>query len=291
MAEGVAEIEQRALAVFALVGGDDRRLGGTAPAHRLLPHRRIAGDERGCLGLEPVEEAAVADKPVFHHLGIARKQLAPRQGRERVDIGNHQHRLVKGADQVLALRRVDRRLAADGAVDLGEQRRRHLHQIEAAQQGRRGEAGEIADDAAAQRHDRRRALDAQRQDVLAQPREMREVLGRLARRQDHRLMRNVRARKARGEAREMQLRHMFVGDDDRAPLTDHRRDQRARLVEEPTADDDVVAAPVERDGDTLRRHGTVSFPVARCAASAAMTRSTVASGGPSMLSTVRSASA
>ena len=52
-----------------------------------------------------------------------------------VDVGQHQARLVKGADQVLALGRVDPGLAADRTVDLRQQRRRDLH--EAARPRRR----------------------------------------------------------------------------------------------------------------------------------------------------------
>src|SRR5690606_39504704 len=39
----------------------------------------------------------------------------------------------------------------DRRIDLGEQRRRNLHEIDAALIARRGETGDIADDAAAER--------------------------------------------------------------------------------------------------------------------------------------------
>ena len=58
MAEGVAEIEQRPLALLALVDGDHRGLGGAALEHRLAAAGRIAGDQPGALRLEPIEEAA-----------------------------------------------------------------------------------------------------------------------------------------------------------------------------------------------------------------------------------------
>ena len=64
--------------------------------------------------------------------------------------------LVERADQVLAERMVDADLAADGAVDLREQRRRHVDERDAAQVGGRGESGHVADDAAADGDDRRR---------------------------------------------------------------------------------------------------------------------------------------
>ena len=62
-------------------------------------------------------------------------------------------RLVERADQVLAERMVDADLAADRAVDLRQQRRRHLDDRDAAQVGGRGEAGDVADHAAADRDD------------------------------------------------------------------------------------------------------------------------------------------
>src|SRR6185312_14465339 len=91
-------------------------------------------------------------------------------GGERIEqrgVGDHQNRLVKGADQVLAVARIDAGLAADRRVDLRQQRGRHLHEIDAAAYARRGEAGEIADDAAAERDHQIAALDARADDLLA----------------------------------------------------------------------------------------------------------------------------
>jgi len=50
MAERVAEIEQRALAVFALVAGDDRGLGAAGGRNRVLTCR-AAGEDVGVVGL------------------------------------------------------------------------------------------------------------------------------------------------------------------------------------------------------------------------------------------------
>ena len=133
VAEGVAEIEQRALALLDLVGGDDARLGGAARRDRLQP-RRPAGEHRAPVAFEPGEEVAVADQAVFGHLGVAGAELARAQRVEDAGVGEHQRRLVEGADQVLAERRIDRRLAADAGIDLGEQGRRDLHEAHAAPQ-------------------------------------------------------------------------------------------------------------------------------------------------------------
>ena len=69
----------------------------------MAPGGEIAVQQSGAMALQPVEEGQIADEAVFHHLGIAREQLAPRQGGERVEIRQHQARLMEAADEVLAL--------------------------------------------------------------------------------------------------------------------------------------------------------------------------------------------
>ena len=98
---------------------------------------------------------------------------------------------MEGADEILAVDRVDRGLAADRAVDLRQERGRNLDIRNAAQQGRGGEAGEIADHAAAQRDERCAALDAQAKKILGELLEMPEILGLLARRQHDRRVRDA----------------------------------------------------------------------------------------------------
>ena len=73
---------------------------------------------------------------------------------------------MERADQVLAQRVVDADLAADRAVDLRQQRRRHLDDRDAAQIGRRREAGDVADDAAAD-GDERAGCDPRRARIRA----------------------------------------------------------------------------------------------------------------------------
>ena len=166
MAEGVAEIEQRALAGLALVARDDRGLGAAGGRDRVLA-RRAAGEDVGVVGLEPGEEGLVAEHAVFGDFGIAGAELARRQRVEHRGVGDDQHRLMERAEQILALRRVDAGLAADGGIDLRQQRGRHLHEIDAAAQDRRGKAGEIADHAAAERDHEIVALDLGRDQRLA----------------------------------------------------------------------------------------------------------------------------
>ena len=166
MAEGMTEIEQRALAVFALVAGDNRGLGAAGGCDRVLA-RSAAGKDVGMVGVEPGEEGFIAEHAIFGDFGVAGAELARRQRIEHGGIGNHQNRLMKRAEQVLALRRVDAGLAADRRIHLRQKRGRHLHEIDAATQDRRRKAGEIADHAAAERDHQIVAFDLCRDQGLA----------------------------------------------------------------------------------------------------------------------------
>ena len=106
----------------------------------------------------------------------SRSGSVPRQSR----VDQHGARLVERADHVLAERMVDAGLAADGRVDLREQRRRHLHEGHAALVDRGRESGEVADDAAAERDQHRRALRAHLEEAGQDVLQRRPVLVRLA---------------------------------------------------------------------------------------------------------------
>ena len=87
---------------------------------------------------------------------------------------------MEGADEVLALGQVHTGLAAHARVDHGEQRRRQLHEGDPAQVRGSGEPGEVADHAAAERHDEARSVDAGAAQRRADLRERRERLRALA---------------------------------------------------------------------------------------------------------------
>ena len=161
--EGVAEIEQSARAL--LLRSSAATMAALARALVSTAWRRSAPGVRRRfprpIRFEPGEERRIAEQPVFHHLGIAGTELARAERRQHGDVGEHQARLVEGADQVLALPGVDAGLAADRGVDLGQQRGRHLHDADAAPQDAGGEAGQVADHAAAEGDDAVAALDAE----------------------------------------------------------------------------------------------------------------------------------
>ena len=146
--DGVPEVEDAAQPALALVLGDHVGLDAARLDDGRHQHGRLPRQHGLRLARQQVEEVAAGDHPVLHDLVQSRAKLAPRQGGQRQRVGHHEHRLVERADQVLAERMVDADLAADRAVYLRQQRRRHVHQGDAAQEAGRGKAGGVADDAA-----------------------------------------------------------------------------------------------------------------------------------------------
>ena len=93
------------------------------------PRLRAAGENVLPVLFKPGEERRIAEQAIFGDFGIAGAKIALGQCVEHGGVGKHQHRLMKCADQILALGRIDPGLAADRGIDLGQQRRRHLHEV------------------------------------------------------------------------------------------------------------------------------------------------------------------
>ena len=115
--EGVTEIEQRPFAGLPLVTADNRSLHAAAHRNGVLA-RRPAREHVAPVRLEPGEEGGISDQSVFRHFGISRAELAWRQCIEQRRVGEDQDRLMKRADQVLAMAGIYRGLAADRGIDL-----------------------------------------------------------------------------------------------------------------------------------------------------------------------------
>jgi hypothetical protein len=242
MAEGVTEIEQRPrAALFALVGRHDLGLGADAGLHRMAALLARRGKHLAPILLEPGEERRIVDEPVFHHLRIARAELALAQGRERGNVGQHQARLVESADQILALPRVDAGLAADRGIHLGQQRGRHLHDADAAPQNAGGKARQIADHPAAERHDAIAALDAKLEQALAERRQYGEALARLAGAHHGLAEKQAVSVETRFHRGEIERRHVAVADHHAARARKRGGDPPPGRGNQPLADDDRVA--------------------------------------------------
>ena len=131
-------------------------------------------------------------------------------------------RLVEGADQVLGARVVDADLAADGAIDHRQQRRRHHQQRQAAVVGRRHEAGQVADDAAADRDDQRFAVGLQLGEAVVEPGRRCQTFLRLTGRNRHQGGAEI-VRRQRGFHAAAMDRCVFVRDDQGSCATDEER--------------------------------------------------------------------
>ena len=128
----------------------------------------LAGVDVVHVRLQPGEELGVQDHAVLDHFRQAGAIFAHGQRGQHARVDQHAPRLPERADHVLGPGQVHAHLAADGAVDLGQERRGHLNQRQAAGIRGGGEAGQIPDHAAADRHDGRLAIGPQLQQLLPQ---------------------------------------------------------------------------------------------------------------------------
>ena len=186
VADGVAEVEQRAVAgALALVAADDRGLVGD----RALRSRRAARAARGAPSAGgPARRSAStrchSSRPSSSAYFHSSPNPARRSRAGSVASVARPHATSRGCQNAptrfLPAGEIDRGLAADRGVGHRDERRRQLDDRDAAEQRRRDEAGEIADDAAAERDDRRAAIEAARDQLVAQPLVGRERLARLA---------------------------------------------------------------------------------------------------------------
>ena len=103
---------------------------------------------------EALEQLHVVNDSVFDDFSQTGAILAHGQCPKRFEVAQHEARLIKRAHQILACFQIDADLAADRAVHLREQCRRDLHEIDAAQESRRHEAGEVSHHAAAKCDDK-----------------------------------------------------------------------------------------------------------------------------------------
>ena len=142
--------------------------------------------------------------------------------------------------QVLSLAGVDPGLAADRTVHLREKGRRDLDVVEPAEQDPGGEPGDVADHAAAERHQAGRALHGPVEERVGEVPQMVEALGLLSRRQDHVVAPDPLPGEAVLEFREIKGRDVGVGDHDDAGPRQHGPEVAAGVRQEALADPDVV---------------------------------------------------
>ena len=186
------------------------------------------------------KRSGVRDDAVLDDLREALVELTRGQCPKGVDISHDQDGLMKCADEILAEGSVDRRLAADGTIHLREQRGRNLHIRNSAMINRRGETREISHHSAAERDDKRRAIQARGGHLITDLLQLRERLRGLARRDCH---------ERRLESRRSQTAHdrftkktpgVFIRDDHAARSAHEMRKSRSETLKQTCSHDDLV---------------------------------------------------
>ena len=183
MAEGVAEVQDHALAGFPLVRDDDGSLDRHRGPDNMRQRLRLAGEDRVGIAFEEVEKVLASDDGSLDRLLQTGAQLAGRQCAQQAGIGEHRGWMVEAAEQVLSREEVDAGFAADGTVHLGEQGRGDLDIGDAAYVDGGKKAGDVANDAAAKGDQQRVPVRARLCQLLGQCLHGRETFVRFARRQ------------------------------------------------------------------------------------------------------------
>ena len=258
VARRVPEVQDAARAALALVLGHDPRLDPAGVGYHRDQRVLLAADDGAQVASHPLEQAAVGDHAVLDHLVEAGPELAPGERAEQLRVGEDRERLVERADQVLAEPMVDAHLAADGAVDLREQRGRNVRESDAAQPGRRREAGHVADHAAPDRDDGDAAVGRHANQCVVDPGHGPGGLGALAVGDQDALRAPERPRHGRA----VRLPYRGAGDG-HAPAADPRFvEQRVEPREEAGADVDGVlprrGGDLDHGGGHARRYNSTT---------------------------------
>jgi len=160
VSEGMAEVEDFAEAGFAFVAADDGGFGGDAARDDEVERGRVAAKESVEAILEIAVEGRVADDGVFDDFIKPGAVLARGKSAERVRINGDEAGLIEGADEVLAFGEVDAGLAADGAINLSDERGGDVDEGDAAQVAGGDKAGDVADHSAADGDEKGAAVGA-----------------------------------------------------------------------------------------------------------------------------------
>ena len=221
--EGVPEIEQLAHPAVVRVPEAERRLVGGAAADELVVRQlpqRLAGEETG-----------------LDHLGQPLASVFLGQGREVVGVDDGADRPVEGADEVLALAQVDRRLAADRGVHLADQRRGHGDPVDASEVGRCDETADVGRAAAAEGHERAASVEPEvAPETLGGRDRLRLLSG------GHRQHRGV-------DRRRVQREHAFVRDELHRARSGDQAPCHGRNGHGARGEDDAVGVGRARVGD------------------------------------------
>src|SRR6266567_6332036 len=148
----MTKIEQRARAgSIKLIFGDDVGFYLDIAANERLKLAKIDMFKR-------VEHFRVGNDRVLDDFSEALIEFTARQRFEKIDIVNHERRMMNCADQIFPGARVHAGFSANRAVHHGEQRGRNLHVRNSTMENRRDESRNIADHPAAKPDDERLSI-------------------------------------------------------------------------------------------------------------------------------------
>ena len=98
----MAEVQDRAQTALSLILSHNTGLDLAAARHHRRKRVGVALEQFGHDLFEALEQFHVVNDAVFDDFGEAGAKLARRQRLQRVEIAEHEARLVKCADQILA---------------------------------------------------------------------------------------------------------------------------------------------------------------------------------------------
>ena len=161
----VAEVQQISQSAFPLVRAHDLCLDSGASENDPLEHLLNAlksartcgllqsGHDRICALFQALKFRLVPDRGCLDNLSHAIADLSLVQSLQESEIDVNSLRLPERTNEVLAHGHVNRSLAANAAVDHGQQRRWDLDETHTAHVGRGDKSNHVADDAASQCED------------------------------------------------------------------------------------------------------------------------------------------
>ena len=159
---------------------------------------------------------------------------------ERGGVYQHQERLVKRSDQVLALDEIDPRFSADRGVDLREKGCRDLNDVDAAHVARGQETSYVTRDAAAKGDDAGGAVGAGGIHLFGEGLELRQALSLFSGLKRYRDKRHPG--QARFQSRPLVFPGALVGDDEKPAFSRQGADVLGGAIEHARVDDHVVGA-------------------------------------------------
>src|SRR2546426_1141099 len=202
------------------------------------------------------EVVGVEHDAMLDDFGGPRFEFARRQRERGRGITDDQARLVEGADQVLRRRVVDRGLAADRGVHLGEHRRGKLDEVDAAHVGRRDEPGDVAHGSPAEGEHRGGAVEPGGEQRVPAARGHGERLRGLALGHLDRRHHEPRALEAPPDGLAVETQDRGVADERRSGAHAELREARAHRVERAGLDHDAIRPEAQVEVDDHRGHST-----------------------------------